>query len=466
MSTEEIILFLQEMELFQEVPDEQMKWFAENSEVNYFEKGEELFTPGKSADHIYIIMSGHFRLCFERNGKLQEIGELFPKEITGVLPYSRMKTTSGIGEALESSSVLGFHRNLFHDMICNHHELTAVFVQRMTDRIRNFTTFQQQNEKLASLGKLSAGLAHELNNPASAVVRSSEALKKHLNNTPEKFKEVLAIDVTPEQVDAVNEVLFSRISDFSNVRLSLMEKTELEDDLTDWMDEKGMDDSLEMAEVFAEYNFRIEDFEKVNEHVPDASLAAVFGWMASNIVTEKMVGEIADASKRISELVGSVKNYTHMDRSQDKQPTDLHEGLRSTVTMLGHKIRQNKIVLEEDFGLIPKIQAFPGEVNQVFTNLIDNAIDAMEDGGGKLKITTIQVGEFVEVRINDSGTGITDEAIKKVFDPFYTTKEIGKGTGMGLDLVLKIMKQRHHGSVKVVSEPGNTTFTLCFPIKG
>lgn len=466
MTITEIKQSLQAIDLFKNVPDEQMHWLAENMEVKIFEPGDMLFKSGAPATHMYIIRDGLFKIYIDRNGQRQVFAETGTHDITGVLPYSRMKVAGGNGEATITSTVFALDRNKFHDMICNQYELTEVLVHRMTDRIRNFTTLQQQNEKLASLGKLSAGLAHELNNPASAVVRSSEALKKHLKSTPEKFKSIMAIKVNAKQVDVVNEVLFSRLRATEQTQLSLMEKTALEDELTDWMDDKGIEDSLEWAEVFAEFNFCVEDFESVNQEVPDDSLSAVFGWMVDNLVTEKMVGEIADASKRISDLVGSVKNYTHMDRSQDKQPTDLHLGLRSTITMLGHKLRQNKVQLDEQFGEIPNIQAFPGEVNQVFTNLIDNAIDAMEENGGTLTVSSAQKGDFVEVSISDTGSGISPETMDKMFDPFFSTKDIGKGTGMGLDLVLKIMKQRHNGDIKVKSEPGNTTFTLCFPIKG
>ena len=464
MTITEIKQSLQSIDIFEGVPDDQMQWLAGHIELKIFEKGDLLFKAGEPATHMYVIHDGLFNIYIDRNGKRQAFAEIGTKDITGVLPYSRMKLASGNGEASVKSIVFALDRNTFPEMICNQYELTEVLVHRMNDRIRSFTTAQQQTEKLASLGKLSAGLAHELNNPASAVVRSSEALKKHLNSTPEKFKLIMDIKVNSEQVDVVNEVLFSRLKATENTHLSLMEKTALEDELTDWMDDKGMEDSMEWAEVFAEFNFGVKDFERVNQEVPDESLTAVFGWMVSNLVTEKMVGEIADASKRISDLVGSVKNYTHMDRSQDKQPTDLHLGLRSTITMLGHKLRQNKVQVDEQFGEIPHIQAFPGEVNQVFTNLIDNAIDAMEKNGGTLAINTERMGDFVEVRISDTGSGISPEIMDKLFDPFFSTKEIGKGTGMGLDLVLKIMKQRHNGDIKVKSEPGNTTFTVCFPI--
>lgn len=466
MTLTEIKRSLESIDIFEGVPDNQMQWLAENIAVKIFKPGDLLFKAGEPATHMYVIHDGHFNIYVDRNGKRQAFAETGKKDITGVLPYSRMKIAAGNGEATVTSTVFALDRNKFHDMICNQYELTEVLVHRMTDRIRSFTTLQQQNEKLASLGKLSAGLAHELNNPASAVVRSSEALKKHLKSTPEKFKLIMDIKVDSKQVDVVNEVLFSRLRATENMRLSLMERTALEDELTDWMDDKDMEDSMEWAEVFAEFNFCVQDFERVNKEVPDESLRAVFGWMVSNLVTEKMVGEIADASKRISDLVGSVKNYTHMDRSQDKQPTDFHLGLRSTVTMLGHKLRQNKVQVDEQFGQIPHIQAFPGEVNQVFTNLIDNAIDAMEANGGTLTINTERTGDFVEIRISDTGSGISPEIMDKMFDPFFSTKEIGKGTGMGLDLVLKIMEQRHNGTIKVKSEPGNTTFTMCFPING
>lgn len=466
MTITEIKQSLQSTGIFEGVPDDQMQWLSDNIEVKTYEPGDLLFKAGAPATHMYIIHDGLFNIYMDRNGKRQNFTEIGKHDITGVLPYSRMKVAAGNGEASVTSTVLALDRNKFHDMICNQYELTEVLVHRMTDRIRSFTTMQQQNEKLASLGKLSAGLAHELNNPASAVVRSSEALKKHLKSTPENFKMVMEIKVNAAQVDVVNEVLFSRLAATETTYLSLMEKTALEDELTDWMDDKGMDDSMEWAEVFADFNFCVEDFERVNTEVPDESLAAVFGWMVGNLVTEKMVGEIADASKRISDLVGSVKNYTHMDRSQDKQATDLHLGLRSTITMLGHKLRANKVRVDEQFGDIPSIQAYPGEVNQVFTNLIDNAIDAMEEKGGTLTVSSAQKGDFVEVSISDSGSGIPPEVMDKMFDPFFTTKDIGKGTGMGLDLVLKIMKQRHNGDIKVKSEPGNTTFTMCFPING
>ena len=454
---------LQNIEAFKELDPSDIDWMASNSELLSFEKGETLFKPNEPADNLYIILHGSFDIYFERDGRRNNVSDLKANDITGLLPYSRMKEARAAAEALETSKVLALHRGKFNEMICERHQLTSVFVHIMTDRTRNFTTMQQQNEKLASLGKLSAGLAHELNNPSAAIVRSSEALKQHLQNSPDKFKRVMEIDVTPEQVDLVNELLFERMEKAGSNKLTLMERTALEDDLADWMDNKNINESMEWAEVLAEYGFLDEDFDRINKVVPDENLRAVIGWITSNLITDKMVDEIADASHRISDLVGSIKSYTHMDQAQDKQATNLHAGLQSTVTMLGHKLRANKVSIQEDFADIPKVPGYPGEINQVFTNIIDNALDAMADSGGTLTLKTELNENFVLVKISDTGSGIPDDIVEKIFDPFFTTKDMGQGTGMGLDLVMKIMKVHHRGDIKVDSQPGATTFTLCFP---
>lgn len=188
-------------------------------------------------------------------------------------------------------------------------------------------------------------------------------------------------------------------------------------------------------------------------------------WVDNVLTTEKMVGEIKDASKRISTLVNSVKEYSHMDRSGDYEPTDIHIGLRTTLSILNHKVKKNQVTVEENWQTdMPKMAASPGELNQVWTNIIDNALDAMEEAGGTLTITTKTVGDNVRVNISDTGKGIPKDIQDRIFEPFFTTKDIGKGTGLGLETVQQIV-ENHNGTIKLQSQPGNTTFEICLPLK-
>jgi signal transduction histidine kinase len=222
-----------------------------------------------------------------------------------------------------------------------------------------------------------------------------------------------------------------------------------------------------MAENFVDFNFGIENMETFSQHIPATYHSPVFNWINNLLITEKMVEDIEESSRRIALLVNSVKNFTHMDRGSDKQYADIHDGIRNTFTMLIYKIKKSNITVVKDFDTtLPKVNAMIGELNQVWTNLIDNALDAMEPNGkGTLTIKTERDREFVQVSVIDDGPGIPDEIKSRIFDPFFTTKEMGKGTGMGLEVVQRIVLQ-HNGSIKVKSAPGRTEFVVCFPIDG
>jgi signal transduction histidine kinase len=337
----------------------------------------------------------------------------------------------------------------------------------MTDRVRNFTALQQQNEKMLALGKLSAGLTHELNNPASAIVRDSESLLKHLQLEPETFKSVIAIRMEPEHVDAVTKKLFRVLSENREVELTLRQRTAKEEELSALFDEMGIDNGTEIAENFVDFGFETNDIVLFKNHVPEQYFSPIFNWINNVLVTERMVQDIGESARRIANLVTSVKNYTHMDRGQDKQYADIRFGIKNTIQMLIYRIKKGNITMVKEFDeTLPPVKANIGELNQVWTNLIDNAIDSMEPNGkGTLTIKTERDKEYVQVSIIDDGPGIPEEVRSRIFDPFFTTKEIGKGTGMGLETVQRIVHQ-HNGSIKVTSEPGRTAFIVCFPING
>lgn len=459
--------WLKSLEILSTVPEDQLQWLLDNSVDNVFEDGEFLMQPGEPMSGPHITVEGSMRFFMMQSGFRREFTVVGPGNVTGYLPFSRGKISKGYAQAIGKLQLRSFNTEMIPEMIKNHYELTQALVNIMTTRIRDFTALQQQNEKMMALGKLSAGLAHELNNPASAIVRDSLTLKKHLEQEPENVKVIFSIKMEPGQVDAISDTLFQLLDNKNTTRLSLKQRTHREDEIVDWFDEHGVENGYDMAESFVDFNCTIETLETFKKNVPENNLSHVLTWISDMLITEKMVRDIQESARRIAELVSSVKTFTHMDRAQDKQYADIHIGIRNTLTMLGYKIRKGNITVVEDFDeSLPEVKALIGELNQVWTNLIDNAIDAMEpEGKGTLTIKTRRDREFVEVFIVDDGPGVPPDIQTMIFDPFFTTKEMGKGTGMGLEVVQRIVKQ-HRGSIKVKSEPGHTVFSVCFLIDG
>jgi signal transduction histidine kinase len=450
-----------------DVPLEQLDWLVKNSRHYELKAGDFLFKEEAPIIGTHFIISGKIKIFFIQNGSMREVTDIEAGAITGYLPFSRGKVAGADGQATEDSQIMTFPIEMSRELIVKYFELTQALVHVMTTRVRDYTALAQQNEKMMALGKLSAGLAHELNNPAAAIVRGSISLKKHLNLQPETFKKALSIKMTGEQVDAVSSKLFEVLARKERPALSLMERTDKEDDLAACLDDHGVDNGFELAENFVDFGFTDADIDEMHEKIPVEALSAVLNWVNNNLVTEKMVADIQDASQRISDLVASVKNFTHMDRAGDMQFSDIHTGLKNTLVMLNHKIKTSRVEVTEEFDVsLPQVKAMVGELNQVWTNLIDNALDAMEGREkNKLLIRSLKDGDFVKVSIIDNGPGIPEDILANIFDPFFTTKDIGKGTGLGLDVVSRIVKQ-HRGTVKVNSVPGRTEFVVCFPFNG
>lgn len=459
--------WLQTIDALHDVPAGQLGWLIDNSENRLLPQGDFMFRAGKPIAGTNIIVNGRIRMYLLQNNEAREVLILEPKAITGYLPFSRGKVSTGYAEALEDSQFLFLSREKIPEMIRTHYELSQALVHVMTSRVRDFTALQQQNEKMMALGKLSAGLAHELNNPSSAIVRGASSLKKHLLSVPKTLKDIIEIKMSPEQVEAVSKVISSVLAGKAKPVLTMMERNSLEEDMTDWMADNQVEKAPEIAESFVDYGISVHEMEVFKQQIPAVYLSKMMGWINNNMVIEKMVTDIEEASKRIAELVGSIKTFTHMDQGHDKQYADIHIGIRNTLTMLHHKIHKGSVQVAEHFDTtLPPVKAMIGELNQVWTNLIDNAIDAMEvTEKPVLEIVTKRDKEFVEVSIIDNGPGIPEDARTQIFDPFFTTKEIGKGTGLGLDSVSRIVKQ-HRGSIKVNSVPGRTAFIVCFPIDG
>jgi len=450
-----------------DVPEDQLQWLIEQSDCREYEDGELLAEPGQPIIGTHFIISGKLRLYVPIGGVKRELGDFKPGSITGYMPYSRAKVSTGYGRTIGVTQIMTFPVEKIEEMIRHHFELTQALVHVMTNRVRTFTALQQQNEKMLALGKLSAGLTHELNNPASAIVRDSESLLKHLQMEPETFKSMIAIRMEPEQVDAITHEFFCFLTERKDLNLTIRERADKEDELTDLFDEMGMRYDPELVENFVEFGIEPKDVQLFRQHIPQKFIEPVFNWMNTLLVTDRMVQDIGESARRIATLVNSVKTYTHMDQGQEKQYADIRIGIKNTLQMLIHRIKKGNIAIVKEFDeTLPPVKAQIGELNQVWTNLIDNALDAMEPNGkGTLTIKTEKDKEFVQVTIADDGQGIPEDICSRIFDPFFTTKEMGKGTGMGLEVVQRIVQQ-HNGSIKVISESGHTAFIVCFPIDG
>jgi len=459
--------WLHTIDQLQDVPEDQLQWMMDNSTIEYIREGEFFFRPGMAAVGCYIMITGKIHVYDLVNQEMRDVTTLEPKDISGYLPFSRGLTINVYARALADSSMLLLPKEKFRELTSRNFELTQALVHVMTNRVRNFTSLQQQNEKMMALGKLSAGLTHELNNPAAAIVRSSASLLEHLRLEPDDFKKIMSIRMDPKEVDAVQQKMWEVLGRTGKPRLTLMQRTELEDEITGWLEEHEVESAAEIAENFLEDGFTCDDLGDFKAHIAVPYLSPVFNWINSVLVTRKMVADINEASRRISELVQSVKSFTHMDQGKGKELTDIRDGIRNTLTMLHYRFKKGSVNLVEEYdATLPRINAMVGELNQVWTNLIDNALDAMEPSGhGQLTIRTEKEHDWAKTTITDDGPGIPADIQTRIFEPFFTTKDIGKGTGLGLDVVCRIIKQ-HHGSIRVQSKPGETTFIVCFPING
>ncbi|MGB8257902.1 MAG: ATP-binding protein [Pseudonocardiaceae bacterium] len=454
--------------LFEDLQDEQLEWLAEQGHVERYSAGTEIATEGQPAEWFYILLSGAITLSQLVRGDDVEITRSDqPGVYAGATQFylgnqvSQVYTISVRTTA--DSAVLALPAADFAEVFRQWYPLATHLLQGMFVGLRNADELVGQRERLLSLGKLTAGLTHELNNPAAAAGRATVALRERVAGMRHKLAELAGSELRADELKAltaIQEEIVERMSTVSE--LSPLQASDLEDRLTDWLDDNGATSGWEIAPTFVAGGVGVDDLERVAGALDTAFLDGAIRWLAYTVETETLLGEIENSTSRISALVGAAKQYSQMDRSPH-QSVDVRDGLNSTLVMLSRKIGDRVRVVKDYDSNLPKIPAYAAELNQVWTNLIENAVDAMHRSG-TLTLRTARDGEQLLVEIGDTGPGVPEDMHQQIFEPFFTTKPVGEGTGLGLDVSWRIVVNRHGGSIRVISEPGDTRFQVRLPL--
>jgi signal transduction histidine kinase len=444
---------------FADLPEDQIDWFLSHAEELHLKEGNASFRQGDPADAMFVILEGQLQARGELGGETVVLSTK-PGDVTGVLPFSRMKQFPLDARATTDAKILRFPSSLFPELVQKMPELTKRLVGLMSDRIRETTRMEQQRDRLASMGKLSAGLAHELNNPASAAKRASAQLREVLKKIRDASHELGRRELTAAQKSEIEKLEASFIQ-HGEAPLDPLQLSDLEGQIDSLLRSHGQNDLWQLAADLARRNVKPAALESLFSILDADTARAALIRIAASVEVASLLDQIESGTSRISDLVRAIKEYTYMDQSP-VQNVDIVKSLETTLTILNHKLKHG-VVVQREYEPVPLlVNSFGSELNQVWTNIIDNAIDAM-GGKGELRVRTYREDDCVVVEIADNGPGISPDIQPHIFEPFFTTKRVGEGTGLGLDTVLRIVK-KHRGTIEVSSKPGDTRFQVWLPL--
>jgi signal transduction histidine kinase len=461
MTAEDLVDRLAQHRTLGAAPREELDWLAAHGSLRLLQSGETLASKSSRVENLWIVLSGRIAIFVDRGAGPHKMMEWRGGDVTGLLPYSRLVNPPGDTIAQEPSTILAVHRDHLRAMIRECHEVTSTLVHTMLDRAREFTSSDLHDEKMVSLGKLSAGLAHELNNPASAIERSAALLGERLADSELATRALGAAGLSEAELSALEEFRESCLAAREPGVRSPIEQAEREEKIARWLSDHGLD--ADRSEALAETAVTLGGLDRLAAAVKGAALDTVLRWAAAGCAVRGLAAEIQEAALRISGLVTAIKGFTHMDQATVAEPVDLLTGLDNTVAVLKAKARSKSaaVLVDVDPGL-PRVRGFVGELNQVWANLIDNALDAIPDAG-RVEVRANRENQRVVVRIVDNGAGIPGQIRERIFDPFFTTKPVGQGTGLGLDIVRRLVRH-NDGEIAVESRPGRTEFRVALPI--
>ncbi len=431
-------------------------------------EGQDVVTEGEPAECFYVLLAGTVALTRLVGSDQVEITRsdqpgVYAGAVQFYLGDEVEKTYGATARALTECTFLALRADELTTAFRRWYPMAVHLLQGLSTGLRNTDALVGQRERLLALGKLSAGLTHELNNPAAAAGRAADALGERLAGMRRKLALIAEGKIDPEQLRTLTGLQERFVETVHTApKLTAVQTGDLEDELADWLDDHQVSGGWELAPVFVAGGLRMPDLAQVASLIDPVSLEGALRWLAYTVETENLLREITDATARISALVGAAKQYSQLDRAP-YQRIDVHEGLDATLVMLARKLGDGIGVVKDYDRTLARVPAYPAELNQVWTNLVDNAVDAMA-GTGTLTVRTALDGEYALVEIADTGPGVPAEIQRRIFEPFFTTKPVGAGTGLGLDVAWRVVVSRHHGDLRVDSEPGDTRFQVRLPL--
>jgi signal transduction histidine kinase len=443
------------------LPPPEIEWVVAHGRLIQFAVNELLAERGSIIEDLYIFLSGHVVMSIDRGGGPRKVVEWHGGEISGLLPFSRMTSSLGEARTEEQLDAVAVHRSHFPELVRECPALSAKLVQLMLDRARYFAYSDLHDEKMASLGRLAAGLAHELDNPASAVLRDAKRLTPLVREVESTARELGLQALPADQFARLQSLRDSAMQTSLTQIRSPLEQARHEETIANWLEDRGLD--LNSVEPLADSPISIEMLDRIADTIEGPALNAAIQWLAAGSALWNIEAGVSAAASRISELVRAVKGFTQVDRGVGPQPVDIREGLTQTVAILKSKARNKSARIDITVGVeLPRALAVSGDLNQIWHNLLDNALDAIPDGGS-VEISAACEGGYVVVRFIDDGPGVPAAIRDRIFDPFFTTKPVGAGTGLGLDIVRRLVELQN-GFVELSTQAGRTEFRVSLPL--
>ncbi len=454
--------FLRAIPLFSGLDDYAVERLLAMSEELTLKPGDYLMHEGEIGDSMYIVSEGKFQVRKKTGDAEVVLAERGPSEVIGEMAVVDQAPRSASVMALTNARVMRIDQEMFMALLDWSPSSARAILKTFGQRLRSTNATLQQREKMASLGTLAAGIAHELNNPAAAVKRGASQLREDLTRLEELTIRLDGLDVPPAQSEALKNLRAQIDENAQSAQtLDAITRSDYETEIQDWLDAHNIPEPWEVAPRLVALGFTREKLEQWDSLFDETILPCVVEWAAARGASISLLSEISESAERISNIVKAMKEYSYLDQAP-LQEIDIHDGLENTLTILRNKWKQGITINRNYTRNLPKIEAYASELNQVWTNIIDNAIDAMK-GEGELTLCTYPEPDNLCVEICDNGPGIPPEIQSRIFEAFFTTKPVGKGTGLGLHISYNIIVLKHHGRITVESKPGYTCFKIALP---